>query len=441
MKLFSNLLLMVIFFSCQKNDVTPPGLFIEYPSYGSSVRSTIIIEVNVTDNGGIDKVDFIINDSLHLSDNKFPYNYSWNTENFENGEYTIQVVAMDKSGNSSEQKIKVKVKNGPGNYIPELIEDWNFQYKIDVQEPYVYAAPGWQGLWRKDYRSDESEWEYLGFSDTTAFDYGQRYANIEGLSVYGSEIVVAWNAQGLWRSIDGGDNWERTDTSLAPLPRDYPYYWYGLKRSPTNPEMIIALEAGRAIFLSEDSGTSWTWLHGPVSSLYSTSFITWHPFKAGEVWVHGYGGIGLLLEGFLNGYSDFGKAKELEVNLKEINDYNYFRVNDISFNKNNVGAIIINAASHYPSNGYYISTDGSKSWSKIENDIPIGDILIDQRFSNNYFIASGKNIYYSNDGLQTANLIKSFEYGLVGDGLMIEDNLLFIATVNGVYQLNIESIR
>ncbi|MBT5955855.1 MAG: hypothetical protein HOG97_03740, partial [Candidatus Marinimicrobia bacterium] len=63
------------------------------------------------DDGGISKVEFFIDDSLVLTDTESPYQYDWNTTQYEsNSEHIIKVISYDNSGNSTiSQSILLKV--------------------------------------------------------------------------------------------------------------------------------------------------------------------------------------------------------------------------------------------------------------------------------------------------------------------------------------------
>ena len=103
---FGLLLLGLLFvLSCDENpvipDTTPPTVSIQSPVSGETVSGTIIISVNSDDNQGISKVEFYINDELVFTDSVSVYEFSWNTLDYESGEYIIQVISYDLSNNTT----------------------------------------------------------------------------------------------------------------------------------------------------------------------------------------------------------------------------------------------------------------------------------------------------------------------------------------------------
>ena len=98
--------------SCEdKKDTTPPELTIVSPTSGSTVGETVQIKVQTTDESGILKVDFYIQNSMVLSDTTLPYEYEWNTTTNLDGEYKVKVVSFDTKENFIESEFSVTVDN------------------------------------------------------------------------------------------------------------------------------------------------------------------------------------------------------------------------------------------------------------------------------------------------------------------------------------------
>ena len=97
----------------QQEDTTPPTVSISSPVSGQSVNEIVTIIVTTQDNEGISKVEFFIDDSLVLTDTESPYQYDWNTTQYEdNSEHIVKVVSYDNSDNSTEsQPILLSVDN------------------------------------------------------------------------------------------------------------------------------------------------------------------------------------------------------------------------------------------------------------------------------------------------------------------------------------------
>ena len=103
LRLFSIVGLLFIF-SC---DTTPPSVSITSVTAGSTVNEIVTITVDADDNEGISKVEFYINDELIETDTEYPYEYVWNTTEYDNGtEHTLRVVAYDEMDNSALDEVR-----------------------------------------------------------------------------------------------------------------------------------------------------------------------------------------------------------------------------------------------------------------------------------------------------------------------------------------------
>ena len=116
-KLYPLLIISIlIYWGCEEEieeDSTPPTVSISSPVSGQTVNEIITITVTTQDNEGISKVEFFIDDSLVLTDTESPYQYDWNTTQYEdNSEHIVKVVSYDNSDNSTEsQPILLRVDN------------------------------------------------------------------------------------------------------------------------------------------------------------------------------------------------------------------------------------------------------------------------------------------------------------------------------------------
>jgi len=76
-------------------DTTPPTISITLPTAGSSLAGTISLTASASDNVGITKVGFYINNNLIIEDMTAPYETAINTETYADGNYTLTAVAYD----------------------------------------------------------------------------------------------------------------------------------------------------------------------------------------------------------------------------------------------------------------------------------------------------------------------------------------------------------
>ena len=94
-------------------DNIPPTGFILYPYAGQTVDSLIVIQVSVSDNLGIDQVEFFIDGNSVGTDTEDPYTHDWDTETAtEDEEHVISITVTDLGGNSTDvSPIAVLVNN------------------------------------------------------------------------------------------------------------------------------------------------------------------------------------------------------------------------------------------------------------------------------------------------------------------------------------------
>jgi hypothetical protein len=76
------------------------------PPFFTMIIGKIDIEVNATDNTGIDCVKFYIDDELKATISQAPYRWMWNEYN-QFFPYTIKVTACDYAGNENSTELKV----------------------------------------------------------------------------------------------------------------------------------------------------------------------------------------------------------------------------------------------------------------------------------------------------------------------------------------------
>ncbi|SVE57774.1 uncharacterized protein METZ01_LOCUS510628, partial [marine metagenome] len=116
--------LFLIYWGCEdEQDTIPPPVSISSHSSGQTVNEIVTILVTTQDNEGIDRVEFYIDDSLFFTDTELPYQYDWNTTQYEDGsEHIIKVISYDNSDNSTEsQSIMLIVDNSTSRPTPSVL--------------------------------------------------------------------------------------------------------------------------------------------------------------------------------------------------------------------------------------------------------------------------------------------------------------------------------
>jgi parallel beta-helix repeat protein len=92
-------------------DNTPPTLSIQTPQSGMTVGSTLIVSVQASDASNISRIEFYLEDALVHTATNTPYEWSWDTTEYPNGEYTITVKAYDAVGHAQTSQTAVTVEN------------------------------------------------------------------------------------------------------------------------------------------------------------------------------------------------------------------------------------------------------------------------------------------------------------------------------------------
>jgi chitinase len=82
----------------------------------STVSGIVSVTANASDNVGVSKIEYYLNDVLQAVDTSAPYVFSWNTQQVKNGSYMLTARAYDAAGNvSNSAGVPVTVSNAKGN--------------------------------------------------------------------------------------------------------------------------------------------------------------------------------------------------------------------------------------------------------------------------------------------------------------------------------------
>lgn len=96
-------------------DTHAPDVQITNPINGSLVSGTVDVNINATDNEGVERIELYINDVLAVTLTSSPYSYSWNTESLaDSSSHDIYAKAYDVAENEGvSTTITVTVYNNP----------------------------------------------------------------------------------------------------------------------------------------------------------------------------------------------------------------------------------------------------------------------------------------------------------------------------------------
>lgn len=91
----------------------PPSVNISSPADGVTVIQTVTIKANATDDKGVSRVEFYVDNSLLKTDGNAPYTFEWNPDPFTSGFHTIKAIAYDTIDQKDEDSIRLKVDKPP----------------------------------------------------------------------------------------------------------------------------------------------------------------------------------------------------------------------------------------------------------------------------------------------------------------------------------------
>jgi hypothetical protein len=118
----TNLMPVTVFVDNEENvvdDTTPPSVVITSPAANQTVSGNISINAAAFDNVAVSRVEFYHNTDLHSTDNSYPYEASWNTQNeAEDSEHIWFAKTYDTSNLTDQSKSIAVYVNNEDNVLP-----------------------------------------------------------------------------------------------------------------------------------------------------------------------------------------------------------------------------------------------------------------------------------------------------------------------------------
>lgn len=109
-------------------DSTAPTVSLTAPPNSATVSGNVTVSADASDNVGISKVEFYVDNQLKGIDSTFPYSISLNTTTLTEGDHTLTAKAFDQAGNQATSSARtVKVEN-----VTARPEDINMDGKVDI---------------------------------------------------------------------------------------------------------------------------------------------------------------------------------------------------------------------------------------------------------------------------------------------------------------------
>ena len=93
------------------SDTTPPTVSVTAPADGATVSGTTTISADAADAGGVNRVEFLVDNALVGTDTTAPYSIAWDSTTVANGTRTVSARAFDATGNQSTAAVTVTTSN------------------------------------------------------------------------------------------------------------------------------------------------------------------------------------------------------------------------------------------------------------------------------------------------------------------------------------------
>ncbi|MEO0026161.1 MAG: Ig-like domain-containing protein [candidate division WOR-3 bacterium] len=138
---------LIFFIGC--GDKEPPEVSLVQPANGDTVSGTVAITAEATDNKGVTKVEFYVDNILVGADPSSPYSHDWNTAALQdNSQHNIYAKAFDRANNQGTSAvITVVVLNPPNTPATPWGPANGYRGSQYTYEFYSCAAdPGGQGV-------------------------------------------------------------------------------------------------------------------------------------------------------------------------------------------------------------------------------------------------------------------------------------------------------
>ncbi|MBN1280218.1 MAG: hypothetical protein JXA00_01065 [Candidatus Thermoplasmatota archaeon] len=133
----------------ESGDTIPPQITMTNPANGDIVSGTITISADVTDNVGVDRVEFLVDDVLRGTDTSSPYECLWDSTDVENGMHVLRITACDTSNNQVSEELSVQVQNqGASGYLEARLLDDSVVLPLPIVLQVRFTNTGLSGTFR-----------------------------------------------------------------------------------------------------------------------------------------------------------------------------------------------------------------------------------------------------------------------------------------------------
>lgn len=185
-------------------DLINPAVSLTAPSDGALLQGTVSLVAEASDNVGVTRVAFFVNDTQVGEDSSVPYSHDLDTTALANGAVVLKAVAWDAAGNSAYATVNATVNNDSTPPQVSFTIDQNADNVVGVLQTTITASDN-QGIARVELLVDgtlqgsDSTTPYGISLDSTALANGSHILRVQAIDTAGNtagadlEIVVANN--------------------------------------------------------------------------------------------------------------------------------------------------------------------------------------------------------------------------------------------------------
>ena len=104
---------LTVYLTVTEEEDNPPSIVISSPQGAAVVSKKVTIRADASDDKGIQKVEFYVDNELKETDYTSPYEWIWDTTSYPSGSHTIKAMAYDTANQTAEDSISVTVDQPP----------------------------------------------------------------------------------------------------------------------------------------------------------------------------------------------------------------------------------------------------------------------------------------------------------------------------------------
>ncbi len=297
--LFVLIFVIIMSFNCQKAkgptgpapDKTAPTVQITNPADKSNISGTVLIQATASDNIGVTKVEFLVDNVSENIDSAQPWEYNWNSSKVTDGSHTITAKAYDEAGNSTTATVvTITVKNAfeisfsNAVFTAIIIDVTGIIDSRTIQpgakETFQFASNPGQVIYSASTSGKTSQGDRVGlnmvWNDTV--NVANKSSEAINLIIGPAYFFLFITNSGLSRLTPLYVNWGTVDQTQDNIliPNDNITYHIGYYKAFANTEIRMHLEQSPLSYVFWKNGTqfNFTYTNNQTITLLNTSYLT-----------------------------------------------------------------------------------------------------------------------------------------------------------------------